>query len=281
MEDRPAIPVPYTIYHTNMESIQRRAFAKSIGGASLLTALGGAQVSAQQPAAKIRLYRFEFLYMQFGDQGTRLAKFYESQMPLLTKHISLTGIFNSQVSPRNPTVMIIKGYTGYDHMLASDKVIQADPGYQKALVELEKPELPPYDSADSSIIELADFSPDYVPLKEKPATGRIFELRFYRSATERQHGYVKERFAGRERVIFHRVGIDPILMGSMVVGQDTPNWVYLTPFTSLAEREKAWDAFAADPEWVKVRADSIARGGQIVSKQLITLYRAAPYSQIQ
>ncbi len=259
----------------------RRTFAKSLGAASLLGALGATTVPAQQPSAKIRLYRFEFLYLQIGDQGTRLAKFYESQMPLLTKNISLVGVFNSQVSPHNPTMMILKGYTGYDQMLASDKAIRADAGYQKALAELEQPDLPPYDSADSALIDLADFSPDYLPLKEKPKTGRIFELRYYRSATERQHGYVMDRFGGKEKEIFHRVGIDPIMMGTMVVGQDTPNWVYLTPFNNLAEREKAWDIFAADPEWLRVRADSITHGGQIVTKQNITLYKAAAYSQIQ
>jgi hypothetical protein len=60
-----------------------------------------------------------------------------------------------------------------------------------------------------------------------------------------------------------------------------PNLTYLIPFASLAEREKAWDAFAADPEWVKARADSVARGGQIIASSQITLWRPAPFSPIQ
>jgi len=55
----------------------------------------------------------------------------------------------------------------------------------------------------------------------------------------------------------------------------------LIPFDNLAAREKAWTAFGADPEWVKVRAESIARGGQISSTSQISLYRAASYSPIR
>ncbi len=57
--------------------------------------------------------------------------------------------------------------------------------------------------------------------------------------------------------------------------------MYFMPFTNWSDREKAWDAFAADPEWVKVRAESIARGGQIVDRQNISLWRPTPYSPIQ
>ena len=60
-----------------------------------------------------------------------------------------------------------------------------------------------------------------------------------------------------------------------------PNLTYLIPFTTLADREKAWDAFNADPEWVKVRADSVARGGQIVNYNNISLWRATAFSPIQ
>ena len=55
----------------------------------------------------------------------------------------------------------------------------------------------------------------------------------------------------------------------------------LIPFENLAARERAWEAFAADPEWVKVRKESIERSGQISSIIQISLFKAAPYSPIQ
>jgi len=92
---------------------------------------------------------------------------------------------------------------------------------------------------------------------------------------------VHERFAGPETKIFHRSGIHPILYADTIFGPELPNLTYLIPFASLAEREKAWDAFATDPEWLKARDESIARGGQIVNYNNISLWRATAYSPIQ
>jgi hypothetical protein len=89
------------------------------------------------------------------------------------------------------------------------------------------------------------------------------------------------RFAGAEVAIFHRVGIHPVLYSSTLVGPSMPNLTYLIPFESLAAREKAWAAFAADPEWIKVRQESIDQHGQISSVIQMALYRAAVYSPIR
>jgi len=40
---------------------------------------------------------------------------------------------------------------------------------------------------------------------------------------------------------------------------------FLMPFATLADREKAWGVFAAAPDWIKVRAESVAHGDQIVA----------------
>jgi hypothetical protein len=60
-----------------------------------------------------------------------------------------------------------------------------------------------------------------------------------------------------------------------------PNLTYVIPFENLAAREKAWDAFGADPEWIKVRKESIDKHGQISSVMQISLYRATAYSPIR
>jgi hypothetical protein len=90
-----------------------------------------------------------------------------------------------------------------------------------------------------------------------------------------------ERFGSAEVKIFHRSGIHPILYADTIVGPDLPNLTYFMPFATLADREKAWDVFGADPEWIKVRAESVAKGGQIVDNNNLSLWRAAPYSPIQ
>jgi hypothetical protein len=167
-------------------------------------------------------------------------------------------------------------------MLSAGRAVEEDSGYQKAWVEFdEKGTEPPYDTAERAMLAATDFSPEIVPLAEKPKTPRYFEMRVYHAPTLRQLHMVHERFAGPEIKIFHRVGVHPIFFANTVFGEEMPNIVYMMPFATLADREKAWDAFAVDPEWVKVRAESVARGGQIVTYQNISLWRAAPYSPIQ
>ena len=90
-----------------------------------------------------------------------------------------------------------------------------------------------------------------------------------------------ERFAGPEIQIFHRSGIHPVLYSSTLIGPNKPNLTYLIPFEDLAAREKAWAAFGADPEWLKVRAESIAKGGQISSVIQMSLFRAAAFSPLK
>ncbi|HEX8984588.1 MAG TPA: NIPSNAP family protein, partial [Bryobacteraceae bacterium] len=177
--------------------------------------------------------------------------------------------------------LVLAGYSGFDEMESVMSAITRDPGYRAAFEEMENGAEPPYDSAEQVLLRALDFSPEIVPLEEKPKTPRYFELRVYHSPTQRQLGYVHERFAGPEIRIFHRVGVHPIFYTDTLIGPQMPNLTYMIPFDSLAAREKAWDAFGADPEWAKVRQESIARGGQVVSHNSITLWRPAAYSPIQ
>jgi hypothetical protein len=89
-------------------------------------------------------------------------------------------------------------------------------------------------------------------------------LRIYESPTNRQLGYLHDRFAGGEIDIFHKSGVHPILYADTIFGTDQPNMAYLIPFESEAHREKGWATFNADPDWIKIRDESIRRGGDIV-----------------
>lgn len=246
----------------------------------MLSAMGSAQ--AQSTGKKTRLYRLTFFYMRMGDQATRMNQFLSSQLPLLTQVIpGPLGIFNVFLGPHIPAMATLAGFPGFAEMEAASVRYQKDPGFQKAQAELEQGAEPPYDRADTVLLEATDYSPEIIPLQEKPKTPRIFELRVYHSPTLRQSRLLHERFAGPEIKIFHRVGVHPILYTSTIVGPNMPNLTYLTPFATLAEREKAWDAFGADPQWIKVRKESIDRGGQITNQISITLLRPTDYSPIQ
>jgi NIPSNAP len=259
--------------------MHRRSFVQTMSGASLLAQAEG-EAGAQTTGARPRLYRIDYFHYRQGEQGNRLNQFFSSQMPLLVKHTRALGVFTAVMAPRAQTMMVLSGFAGGEEMEAAVK-IEADPGYRKALAELEGGGEPAFDSLERVLLQATSFSPEIAMPAEKPKSPRYFELRIYHSPTRRQLALVHERFSGPEIKIFHRSGVHPILYADTIIGPELPNLTYLIPFASLADREKAWDAFGADPEWVKVRAESIARGGQIVDYNNISLWRATPYSPIQ
>lgn len=260
--------------------MNRRSLMQSVGCATLLSGLAGVPGRAQSDR-KTRIYRLQNFYQHQGDQAGRLNQFLQSQMPLLTRHIHTLGVFSETIGPYLPTTVVLAGFSSLEEMEVADDRIHKDPGYQSALEQMESGAEPPYDYIDEVLLRAKDYSPEIVPLKEKPKTPRVFELRVYHSPTERQLRLVHERFQGAEIGIFHRSGVHPLLYTDTLIGPNMPNLTYLIPFASFAEREKAWDAFGADPEWAKARADSVARGGQIVTKNSYRFLRAASFSPIQ
>ena len=53
---------------------------------------------------------------------------------------------------------------------------------------------------------------------------------------------------------FRKNGIRPVLFGEAIAGANLPHLAYMVSFANLAEREKNWAAFNADPDWQKLRA---------------------------
>ncbi len=259
--------------------MNRRSFAQSIGGAAALSALADAQPSTT--GHKPAIYRLDFFYLRQGSQGARLNDFLSSQLPLLVKNTQALGVFTTLIGPHVPSTVVLTGFAGVEQMMAADERLHAAPEFQAALEKMEQGAEPPYDRMDRVLLRAADFSPAITPLAEKPKTPRVFELRVYHSPTERQLRLVHERFNGPEIPIFHRSGIHPVLYADTLAGPNMPNLTYLIPFADLGAREKAWDAFAANPDWLKAREESITRGGQIVAQSNLTLMRPTPFSPMQ
>jgi len=260
--------------------MDRRTFSQTLTAAGMLSQ-AATPAGAQETGRKTRLYRMDYFHYRQGDQGARINQFFSSLVPLLTKHVNTLGVFTAVLTEHTQTTLVLSGFSSFDEMTAAGRAVEADSGYQKAHEEFERGAEPPYDTAERQLLAATDFSPEIVPLAEKPKSPRYFELRVYHSPTQRQLRLVHERFAGPEIAIFHRSGVHPIFYADTIIGRELPNLTYMIPFATLADRETAWDKFGADPEWVKARADSVAKGGQIVNYNSITMYRATPFSPIQ
>lgn len=173
-------------------------------------------------------------------------------------------VLEALVAAHMPQVLVVEEAGGMDELHLRDEDDAAEPLFE---------------SVATTLIEATAYSP--LLAVGEAAGGRIFEWRVYHSPTLRQFIALHERFAGPEIPIFHRTGIHPVLYGSTVCGPHMPNLTYFTPFSSLADREQAWTRFQADPEWHRVRQESIDRSGQIANEISIALYRVAAYSPVK
>ena len=92
----------------------------------------------------------------------------------------------------------------------------------------------------------------------------IYELRIYHCVPGRLPALLK-RFESTTLELWKRHGIKQAGFWTVLVGeganQDLP---YLLAWESLADREKKWNGFMSDPEWISKRAES-ERDGPIIA----------------
>ena len=91
----------------------------------------------------------------------------------------------------------------------------------------------------------------------------IYELRAYRCVPGRLPALLA-RFENTTLAIWQRHGIRPAGFWTTLVGESNQELLYLLAWESLAERERVWAAFGADPEWLAKRAER-ERDGPIVA----------------
>ncbi len=231
-----------------------------------------------------RFFVIEQYFLRNGSQPGRVHAFLEKGAMAARRRLGLplpAAVMEALAAAHMPQIACVTPYSSLEQWMEARARLAADEGFQSALGAMEAGDEAPYEEYAETLLEAAPYTPPLPASLPQQAQPRVFELRLYHSPTERQLKALHERFAGPEIPIFHRCGIHPLLYGSTLAGPHKPNLVYLTPFESLAAREKAWAQFAADPEWVKVRAESIARHGQISSVMQIALYRAAAYSPLR
>jgi NIPSNAP len=254
--------------------MKRRNFLGALG------ALGMTQ-AATPPAKPTRFYALEQFKMRSGTQPARLHEFFsQSMLPALNKIHSGPKIFlNAEISSHMPQAALIAGYSSLEELGDVRAKMNSDEAILKKWTSLEAG-APIFDTLDSSILEAAAFSPEINP-SAAGAAARVFEMRVYHTPSARQLQGLHERFSQAEIGIFHRVGIQPVLYASTIVGPDQPNLVYLIPFADLGAREKAWNAFGADQEWQKVRKESLDKYGPIPDVIQMSLWRATAYSPVR
>jgi hypothetical protein len=87
----------------------------------------------------------------------------------------------------------------------------------------------------------------------------IYELRIYHAIPGRLPAVIA-RFQNHILPLWEKHGIRQAGFWTTLVGESNQQLTYLLAWENMAEREKRWSAFAADPEWLAVAAETEKNG---------------------
>ena len=107
----------------------------------------------------------------------------------------------------------------------------------------------------------------------------ILEMRVYRCLPGRMPALLK-RFETATLKLWEKHGIKQAGFFTTLVGASHQELTYFLAWESLADREKKWAAFGADPDWISARAKS-EEDGPIVSNIVNQLLVPTSFSSVK
>lgn len=189
--------------------------------------------------------------------------------------ISRVGVFSVMFGPDSPTVYLLLPHKDVASFAALNEQLNRDEELLKSDGVNAPPSDPIYVRMESSLMVSFDGLPQLIAPEKK---SRIFELRTYESHSKKANIKKIEMFNRGEIAIFKRTGLMPVFFGETLIGSKMPNLTYMLTFADMAEREKNWATFLADPEWKKL--NSIPEYATAVSNINNIFLRPTAYSQI-
>ena len=242
----------------------------------------GSAMAAPSETKPMRFYAAQYFYLKNGSQPARIHEYLKNgAIPTLKRAgAGPPLVLEALVAPHMPQIAVFFGAPSFESIANIHSKVTADPEWRKQFAAWETGDEPAVESMSVTLLEAAPYSPALAADAEPRKTPRIFELRVYHAPTARQLEALHQRFADAEIGIFLCSCIHPVLYSSTLVGPMMPNLTYVIPFDNLDAREKGWAKFGADPEWVKVRKESIDKYGQITTTIQISLWKATAYSPV-
>jgi hypothetical protein len=107
----------------------------------------------------------------------------------------------------------------------------------------------------------------------------IYELRVYHCVSGRLPALLK-RFDTVTLGLWEKHGIRQAGFWTVLIGESNQDLYYLLQWESLAEREKKWNAFQSDPEWIAKRGES-ERDGPIVASLSSSFLTPTSFSSVK
>jgi hypothetical protein len=102
----------------------------------------------------------------------------------------------------------------------------------------------------------------------------IYELRTYWPAPGKMPA-LHRRFRDHTLRLFDKHGIKVVGFWETYIGPG-PSLVYILGYEDLGHRQRAWDSFSNDPEWIAAREES-ERDGPLLARIESSILKGTPY----
>ena len=107
----------------------------------------------------------------------------------------------------------------------------------------------------------------------------ILEMRVYRCLPGRLPALLK-RFENVTLKLWQKHGIKQAGFFTTLIGESNQELTYYLVWESLADRDKKWAAFQADPAWISARAET-EKDGPIVANVAVQLLTPTAFSSVK
>jgi len=205
-----------------------------------------------------RFFEMRIYYAAPGKLDDLLARFRDHTTSLFEKHEIANIGYWMPVTNTESRLIYLLAYPGRDEREKSWKQFMADPEWQEVARETER-NGKLVSRVESVFLAPTDFSPLVRP--ERSESPRVFELRTYQAAPGKLDNLL-ERFRDHTMALFTRHGMGQF--GYWVPTDKKADagekLIYILTHKSREACEASFKAFRADPEWVKVKAESETSG---------------------
>jgi NIPSNAP len=266
--------------------LERRRFLTSSLAASAFALARTSNAQTPAPSSKARqYYELRKYLLQAGPQTKITGKYVsDALIPALNRlGITPVGAFNLYLGPETPTLYLLLPSNNLETLVGAELRLRQDEQFLAAAAPFwNAPESsPPFTRVESTLLIAFEGWPQVVVPPPTAQNGkRVFQLRSYESATNRDHVRKLEMFHSGEFDFFRKAGFWQVFYGDALIGPRLPNLTYMVSFADLKQLNDLWAAFNNDPQWKQLTASSKFNFEAIVNNVTNLVLNPAPYSQI-
>lgn len=231
-----------------------------------------------------KVYELRVYHTNPGKLDALHARFRDHTCTLFKKHgMELVGFWTpSEGDEAKDTLYYILAFPNVEAQKKAWQAFRADPQWIKAKADSEK-EGVLVQKVESTNLKATDYSPMPVHSARTADTRlarMVYDMRIYKTNPGKLDA-LHARFRDHTCQIFQKHGMELIGFWTPSEGEEAKDTlIYIVAFPSVEAQKRAWDAFWADPQWKKVKADS-EKDGVLVKEIKGKNLKTTDYSPLQ